>query len=116
MITLEQAKDHLRIDSDVEDAILQVYIDAAEAHVADYLNREVPWQVQETDADGEPVVDENDEPVMVEAPIPAPVIAAALLVLGDLYAHREASLVATNRIDNPAVHRLLNPYRILPGV
>jgi hypothetical protein len=43
--------------------------------------------------------------------MPAPVRCAVLLIVGDLYANREGSLVGSVS-DNPTVQRLLWPYRM----
>tara|TARA_R100001143_G_C3357653_1_gene133510 strand:+ start:1131 stop:1406 length:276 start_codon:yes stop_codon:yes gene_type:complete len=89
VITLEQAKLHLRVDHDDEDAAITAMIDAATAAALDYLN-----------------MDELPNPV------PAPVQAAILLQVGDLYANRERQgerpLYA-----NTTYERLLNPYRVM---
>ena len=42
--------------------------------------------------------------------VPAPMVHAAKLVLGDLYGLRESSIVGTIRTDNPTVDALLAPY------
>ena len=42
--------------------------------------------------------------------VPAPLVHAAKLVLGDLYGLREGSVVGTVHADNPAVAALLAPY------
>jgi hypothetical protein len=39
LITLEQAKQHLRVDGDAENALIEVYANAAERLVAEYANR-----------------------------------------------------------------------------
>lgn len=95
IVTLEEAKAHLRVDGDVEDADIAIKLDAAEAAVAQRLNRPVPWQ----DASG------------IDVPVPAPVKAAILLLLGDLYATREGAVTGTIRTENTTVDRLLSPYR-----
>ena len=46
--------------------------------------------------------------------VPAPIIVAALLIVGDLHTNREAKVTA-NQIENRAVLSLLGPYRA-PGV
>ena len=88
MPDLFAVKDHLRIESSDEDTLLQSYLDAATASVADYL--------------GQPLPD----------PIPAPVEAAILLRVGDLYENREAQ---TDRPlhGNQTFDRLLQPYRVM---
>lgn len=39
IVTLEQAKAHLRVDGTDEDALIEVYLDAAEQSAADYMER-----------------------------------------------------------------------------
>lgn len=48
--------------------------------------------------------------------VPPTVIAAMKLTLGDLYEHREASIVAISRTDNPARDNLLHFHRVNCGV
>lgn len=88
MLTLYEAKAHLRIDHNDEDELLQAYIDAAEASIADFLGTELP------------------------TPMPAPVRAAILLRVADLYENREAQ---TDRPlhGNKTFERLLQPYRVM---
>lgn len=45
--------------------------------------------------------------------VPAPIATALRLVVGDLYANREASIIGTIHTDNPAVASLLGPYRLV---
>ena len=88
MPDLFDVKNHLRIESSDEDTLLQSYLDAATASVADYL--------------GQPLPD----------PVPAPVEAAILLRVGDLYENREGQ---TDRPlhGNKTFERLLQPYRVM---
>lgn len=99
ILTLEEAKAHLRTDSDADDLLIQDCIDAAEDHIAQYLGRSVPW----TDDDG------------VEVEIPASVKQAAKLLVGGYYADRESQSTDAFHA-NPAVDRLLHFYRIGIGV
>lgn len=92
MISLEETKMHLRVDSAYEDAHIAALIEAAIASVADFLDMEV-----------------ED---LGLAPMPAPVRAAILLRVGDLYAHREAQFDQPLTA-NAAFAQLLNPYRSL---
>lgn len=87
MVDLQQAKEHLRIDHDHEDGLIQGYIDAATEAAFDYMN----W----------------DEPPI---PLPAPVISAVLLVVADLYENRQYHIDA-RQVKNQAYAMLLNPYR-----
>lgn len=87
MITLAEAKAHCRIDGNDSDTELTAMIAAAEAHVENYLN-------------------------VLPDPVPAPVKAAALLLVADLFEHRESqSEIALYA--NRAFFQLLNPYRAM---
>jgi len=89
MLTLPEVKLHCRIDHGDEDTLLQSMIDAATASVGDYINATEP----------------------LDATAPAPVKAAALLLVGTLYAHRE-ELIERPLSKNPTFERLLAPYRV----
>lgn len=89
MLTLAEVKLHCRIDGDDEDALLESMIDAATAAVGDYINSPTP----------------------LDATAPAPVKAAALLLVGSMYAFRE-DLIERPMHSNPTFARLLNPYRV----
>ncbi len=69
LITLDQFKEHARIDGDEQDADLQIKVDAANAYVLGYL----PAQAD----DWEP---------------PSDLVQAALLIAAHWYENREASL------------------------
>ncbi len=87
MMTLEEVKLHLRVDDDHEDTLIGHLLDAATEAAFDHLGHEPD-------------------------PIPAPVQAAILLAVGDLFANREA--VGTQPYSkNPTYERLLNPYRAM---
>lgn len=86
-------KDHLRLDGDDEDVIVQAYLDAAERAVADRIGIEI----------GE---DEGQQP-----PTSA-LVAAVLLWGGHFYQNREAVVTGTISTIIPfAVDALLAPYR-----
>lgn len=85
-VTLQDAKDHLRVIGSEEDAYITQLIDAAEGHVADYLGEQLP------------------------TPMPAPIRAAVLLLVGDLFEHRERQ-GERMLYENSAFALLLNPYR-----
>ena len=90
MITLEQAKAHLRITHDDDDIAIQAMIDAAEAAALDYLNLDA------FDSNG----------------APSPVQAAILLQVGDLYENRERQ-ADRQLYASLTYERLLNPYRVM---
>lgn len=89
MTTLQQAKDHLRVDGDDEDELIQSMIDAATTAALDYLNLEA-----------------------MPDPVPAPIDAAILLQVGDLYANRERQ-ADREYFANETYERLLAPYRVM---
>ena len=87
LFTLEEAKEHLRVDGDDEDVIIQVYADAAVARVLQYCNLAL--------------VPAGAVPI-------AAFKAAALLALGDLYDNREPVFT-----DASAIRNLIDSYRWL---
>lgn len=94
---LIEAKEHCRVEVDTDDAMLALYIEAAEEHVLRYLN------LTEAELLGSP------------GTRPAPIRAAVLMLVADLYENREAQVDFEIR-PNPAVDRLLFPYRACLGV
>ncbi len=89
LLTLDEAKLHCRIDHDDEDSLLGAMIDAAAASVGDFINAPAP----------------------LDDTAPAPVKAAALLLIGSLYEQRESQGERPYN-KNPTFERLLNPYRV----
>lgn len=87
LVTLQQAKDHLRIDTDDGDADLELKIHGASGAVLNYL-KGANRLVQEVDGDGNPVVDADGLPVYTEQVL-FEVQAAVLLLLGYLYKDRD---------------------------
>lgn len=94
-VTLEQAKAHLRVLHSHDDAYINQLISIAAQHVLDYTDR----------ADDDPLFWSGSE-------LKAPIMAAMLLLIGDLYANREAQTAAELK-PNPAFERLLWSYRRL---
>ena len=90
IVTITEAKLHLRVDQTAEDALLAIYISAAEDYITQYLNQP-------------------------SIPQTAAIKAAALLIIGDLYENREAGSEKDIK-QNPAVDRLLHQYRRGIGV
>lgn len=97
IVSLTEAKSHLRVDQSAEDALITLYIEASEDHIKAYLNRSVPGIA--------------DSPQTV----PAAIKAAALLIVGDLYENREGGGEKDIK-RNPAVDNLLYPYRVGIGI
>lgn len=91
LLTLQETKLHLRVDTDFDDALILSLMDTATVATADYLN--LTTALDNTAA--------------------APIKSAALLLVADLYEYREISY-DTKRITVSATYeRLLNPYRAM---
>jgi len=87
-ITVDQVKTYLRIDDEnaANDNQIQTLIDATESHIAKQLGADMPDTLE------------------------SPLIAAGLLMIGDLYANRELQGPETY-YQNQTFKRLLHPYR-----
>lgn len=90
LLTLEEARLHLKVDGDDEDTLISAYADAAVLSCLNHCDLKL--------------VPQGAEPIFK---------AASLLVLGDLYANR--SVVITGQAFNvsPTVGNLLQPYRLI---
>ncbi|WP_153164334.1 head-tail connector protein [Stenotrophomonas nematodicola] len=102
LIELADARRHLVLIHDLDDELITDYINAAQDYIEQYIGRSIPW------------MDGGNPPEQV--PVPESLKQAARLLVGDSYALREASVTGTIHSDNPAVMRLLNPYRVTWGV
>lgn len=80
LVTLDQAKAHLRVDTDAEDEDLTLRIHAASVAVLAYLKDSA---LQFTEADGSPLVDSSGI-----VPVPYQVQVATLMLVGTLYGSR----------------------------
>lgn len=109
LIDLTTAKLHLRVDDDAEDALIGLYIEAAETAAVDFLNRNVYATLDD-------LVAADEAPEALPMIVNAAVRAAILLILGHLYANRE-DVVATavNKLPMGA-YSLLYPHRVGLGV
>jgi hypothetical protein len=103
MIDIDIARLHLRVDGNEEDAIIQVYLNAAIEYAKQYLNRNIV--ADESEKQGSDIV-MNDS-----------IKGAILLLLGHWYAHREEEALGTisTRL-KMGTEALLFPYRIEMGV
>ena len=107
LVTLSQAKQHLRVDDTHEDALIQLYIDAAEQSTADYLERGVY-----SDAAALAAATSDPNGIVINSAI----LAAILLQVGHLHANREAVTLG-NAVELPlGVKYLLQPHRYGVGV
>ncbi|MDQ7970750.1 MAG: head-tail connector protein [Oxalicibacterium faecigallinarum] len=112
LITPELAKLHLRVDGDDEDQLIALYTDAAEETAMEFINRTVYADADEL-ADAVLAGTAGQDPMVVTKSIQA----AILLILGDLYANREDTVVGTIVASLPrGAQALLQPYRVQMGV
>lgn len=83
LVSLQQARDHLRSDATDDDSDLTLKIHAASAAVLNYIRNGADIF---TDSSGEPILDSNGAPIG----IPYEVQAATLLMIGYLYKDRDS--------------------------
>jgi hypothetical protein len=106
LIDLDTLKKHLRVLHSDEDAEIELYGAAAEAIVVEYLDRVVVAADVVLPVEGEPGYD----PTAMK--VTQPIVAAILLVAGDLYEVREPDPKLTGDAVLPrAVRALLAPWR-----
>lgn len=86
MITVAEAKQHLRVMHALEDPLIALYLDAATRHVEQYLGSDLP------------------------DPMPEAIQCAVLLLTADLYINRERQVDRPIH-ENTAYQLLLAPYR-----
>lgn len=108
LVTLAQAKAHLRVDTDYEDADLALKIEGASVSVWEYIKDGVDgvW----LDSAGLPIEDSAG----YVAGVPQNIVNATLILLGDLYKERDGA--NTSEWDHGFLPRvvlsLLYPYRL----
>lgn len=92
-VTLARAKQHLNMDHDSDDVLIDAYIGAASEAVKNYLKSASPYEV-ERDSNDDPVLDSSGDPTYVTDSSGGKVVkyavqAATLLQLGFLYKDRD---------------------------
>lgn len=107
LVSLQQGKDHLRIDNSDEDNDLTLKIHGASGAVLNYIRNGADVF---TDSAGEPILDSNGAPVG----IPYEIQAATLLMLGHLYKDRDGDPDKAWEMGYlpKAVTALLYPFRV----
>lgn len=93
LVTLQEARDHLRSDTDADDADLTLKIQAASGAVLNYLKGYSPWQT-EYDSNLGQKLDSNQNPIPLvdsagQLVLRWEVKAATLLMVGYLYKDRD---------------------------
>lgn len=99
VVTLEEAKLHLRVTQNNEDALIRLYIEAAGTYLLALLNL--------TNLPGA-----TDSPPEIAADVKA----AALLIIGGMYEERSDKIIDARFEENPAVKNLVFHYRDNMGV
>lgn len=113
LVSLRQASDHLRRDTDDDDLDLLIKVKAASQAILNYISDH-----SFLDSSGEPEYDTAGDPINV----PEPIQSAVLLLIGNLYTDRfgqeytepkaSADLARSGNLVLPrTVHFLLDPYR-----
>lgn len=92
-VTLEQGKQHLNMDHNLDDVLITAYIGAASEAVKNYLKSASPYEV-ERDSNDDPILDSSGDPTYVtdssgDKVVKYAVQAATLLQLGFLYKDRD---------------------------
>jgi hypothetical protein len=111
LIDLDILKRHLRVLHADEDAEIELYGAAAEAIVVEYLDRIVVAADATLPSEG----DEGYDPTAIK--VTPSIVAAILLVVGDLYEVREADQESKLTVEKSAVlpravRALLAPWRV----
>lgn len=101
MIDLALVKSHLRVDGDEEDALIQLYTDAAFSAFESWTNRTL------VDA-ANPLPDPAENAMHITKSI----VQGALLLIGSWYANRESVVIGTITAELPmATKALWMPHR-----
>jgi len=92
-VTLARAKQHLNMDHDQDDVLIEAYIGAASEAVKNYLKSASPYEV-ERDSNDDPIEDSSGDPIYVvdssgDKIVKYAVQAATLLQIGFLYKDRD---------------------------
>lgn len=113
LVSLQEASDHLRRDTADDDNDLMLKIQAASRFVVNYLDKDV----FDLDSNDQPV--EDSDGIVVD--VPFDIKAATLLIIGELYANRDApDFRSSQRVQTPrlgdiimprSAHLLLDHYR-----
>ena len=92
-VTLPRAKQHLNMDHDSDDMLIEAYIGAASEAVKNYLKSASAYEV-ERDSNDDPILDSSGDPIYAvdssgDKIVRYAVQAATLLMIGFLYKDRD---------------------------
>ena len=112
LVTLPRAKDHLQVDHNDSDTLIEFYCQAAGGAVLNYLGSASPWNPVR-DEDGVIQTDSNDDVVYDTDTLRFEVEAAVLFLVGYLFKNRDEN--PTDAFQHgylpPPVTALLYPLR-----
>lgn len=103
LVTLQQASEHLRRDTDTDDCDLILKIEAASQAVVNYLKSGADDFL---DSSGEPITDSSGDIL-----VPRPIQIAVLMMVGFLYKERDGEADLQHGYLPQSVMSLLYPYR-----
>lgn len=105
ILDLTIAKQHLRVEGADDDAVVEVYLGAAEAAATQFMGRMIYVD--------EAAIGDDATGIAINFAITA----AILLICGSLYANREDAVIGVSVAELPGGSKmLLQPYRIGMGV
>lgn len=99
MISLIEAKLHLRIDHTEDDPLITLYIGAAQEQIERHIQRKI-------------ITDEEERTSADDVVNNSALKAAALLFIGNLYENREATTDKPNELPL-GYWSLIQPYRVM---
>lgn len=126
LLTLAEAKAHLRVIDDTDDSLIEMYLASAFEQCESFLNRRIVADHYEAEAivAEYPAFDAaTDNEIEYSLTYPTPIVVnstikcAALLVLGNLFENRQSIILGTISSEIPMGFKsLLMPYRVNMGV
>lgn len=95
-VTLARAKQHLNMDHDLDDVLIDAYIRASSEAVKNYLKSASAYEV-ERDSNDDPILDSSGDPIYAvdssgDKIVRYAVQAATLLMVGFLYKDRDENV------------------------
>lgn len=106
LVSLIEAKKHLRVEIPDDDEYIALLVDAAEQHAAEFLNRPL------TDL----LLGDGDSPPSLDGQLQPAVKMGVLIIVGDLYVNREQIVAGVSIASNKLWENILYPYRVGLGV
>lgn len=106
LVSLIEAKKHLRVEIHDDDEYIALLIDAAEQWAAEFLNRPL----------SDLLLSGGVSPPSLDGELQPAVKMGVLVIVGDLYENREQIVTGASVASNSLWERILYPYRVGLGV